>query len=716
MVLLHDTYQSFCAAGNLLIVPFLLISVLLVGGGVLIQIDRTKRKQAEFALQQLNQELESRVQQRTAALQDSEERYRQLVGLQEQQTRLNLALEAANMGIWEGNLITGEETLSPQAEALLGFAPGAFDGRRETFLNRVHPDDLDNVQQSGEVALKTGCLQDEYRIVLPDQTIRWIYCLGKVFYDEAGHPSRVVGVDLDITDRKRAEMELRQQKEILQTIFDHLPVMVGLYSATGEILIINRELERVIGWSQEEYQTVDVLRECYPDPADYQQVRNQIITADSLWHDFQLRTRDGRILDTSWAQIRLSDGCSIGIGQDITERKQAERALQDSETRFRQLAENIQEVFWMTDVDFTQTLYVSPIYEAVWKRTCASLYADPASFLEAIHPDDRDRVLAIIHNQRHQGWEQEYRIIQPDGTVRWISEQAFPVTEPTGEIHRVVGICHDISDRKRAELEIRQLNEALEQQNQNLEVLVEQRTAELTQRTIQLEASNQELESFSYSVSHDLRAPLRHINGFVNALQQHLQDHQALSDPKVVHYLQVIESSSQKMALLIDGLLTLSRIGRKAMTSELVSLRALVEEAIDLTRSSLGTTNPLEFVIGELPTVQGDTTLLQQVFSNLINNAVKFSRNHPAPRIEIGSLPDGTLFVKDNGVGFQMEYADKVFNAFQRLHSQAAFEGSGIGLAIVQRIIHRHGGAIWVESQPDQGATFYFTLGDSVQE
>ncbi|UIE40166.1 sensor histidine kinase [Leptodesmis sichuanensis] len=274
-----------------------------------------------------------------------------------------------------------------------------------------------------------------------------------------------------------------------------------------------------------------------------------------------------------------------------------------------------------------------------------------------------------------------------------------------------MGTSLDISDRKRAELEIRQLNEALEQQNQNLEVLIEQRTAELTQRTIQLEASNQELESFSYSVSHDLRAPLRHINGFVNVLQQHLQNHQALSDPKVVHYLQVIESSSQKMALLIDGLLTLSRIGRKDMTSDLVSLRALVDEAIALVQSHSETASSVEFAIGKLPTVQGDTTLLQQVFSNLINNAVKFSRNHPAPRIEIGSLPDGTLFVKDNGVGFQMEYADKLFGAFQRLHSQAVFEGSGIGLAIVQRIIHRHGGIIWAESSPNQGATFYFTIG-----
>ncbi|MCY7286393.1 MAG: PAS domain-containing sensor histidine kinase, partial [Cyanobacteria bacterium CAN_BIN43] len=163
------------------------------------------------------------------------------------------------------------------------------------------------------------------------------------------------------------------------------------------------------------------------------------------------------------------------------------------------------------------------------------------------------------------------------------------------------------------------------------------------------------------------------------------------------------------------GLLALSRIGRKPITYSPVSLRELVDEAIALTQNNPDTTIPAEFVIGELPTVQGDATLLQQVLSNLISNAVKFSRHQPAPRIEIGTLPEGTIFIRDNGVGFQMAYADKLFGAFQRLHAQTEFEGTGIGLAIVQRIIHRHGGIIWAESQPNQGATFHFTLGNAVE-
>jgi light-regulated signal transduction histidine kinase (bacteriophytochrome) len=238
---------------------------------------------------------------------------------------------------------------------------------------------------------------------------------------------------------------------------------------------------------------------------------------------------------------------------------------------------------------------------------------------------------------------------------------------------------------------------------------LEQRVLE---RTVQLEAANRELDAFSYSVSHDLRAPLRHIRGFVDALAQQLQRSGAIAEPKVAHYIEVIQDSSQKMGQLINGLLTLSRVGRQQLTSVPVHLRQLVDAAIALliSETETGEERPIEFRIGDLPTVIGDPILLQQVFTNLIDNAVKFSCVRQQAMIEIGTLPDRTIFVKDNGVGFQMEYADQLFGAFQRLHSKREFKGTGIGLAIVQRIILRHGGTIWAESTPNQGATFYFKL------
>ncbi len=255
-----------------------------------------------------------------------------------------------------------------------------------------------------------------------------------------------------------------------------------------------------------------------------------------------------------------------------------------------------------------------------------------------------------------------------------------------------------LTEIKLAESQVRQLNQTLEQR--------------VAERTAQLELTNKELESFAYSVSHDLRAPLRHINGFVEALSRHLESDRSLSDRKVAHYIDVIQASSQKMGQLIDALLGLARIGQKQLIYQPVDVRLLVDEAISLIyqHTEVDERESIDFTIAQLPTVMGDPALLQQVFSNLVDNAVKFSRLSHPPKITIGSLTDGTIFIQDNGVGFAMAYADKLFAAFQRLHSQKDFPGTGIGLAIVQRIIHRHGGTIWFESQPGQGTTFFIKL------
>jgi PAS domain S-box-containing protein len=405
-----------------------------------------------------------------------------------------------------------------------------------------------------------------------------------------------------------------------------------------------------------------------------------------------------------------------GMLMDISDRRQAEEQIRQQQQFLHTVIDAVPNLIFVKDWDgrylmanqATANFYNTTIDELLGK-TDAELHP----YVEEVERFVQEN-RAVIESGQPMFIAEEQVSIAP-GIGEWLQWQKHPLRIPGQDNLSVLGVGVYITGRKQAEAEIRQLNAALEEQNRNLETLVRQRTEELIQRTVQLEASNKELELFSYSVSHDLRAPLRHINGFVNALQQRLEGDAVLTDPKVVHYLQIIDDSSKKMALLIDGLLTLSRLGRRSMDFAPVPLGQLADEAIALIQSQLEPTKPIEFVIGSLPTVQGDATLLQQVFSNLISNAVKFSRNQPSPLIEIGSLPNKTVFVRDNGVGFDMKYADKLFGAFQRLHSQAAFEGTGIGLAIVQRIIHRHGGEIWAESHPQQGATFYFTLGQPDQ-
>ncbi len=236
--------------------------------------------------------------------------------------------------------------------------------------------------------------------------------------------------------------------------------------------------------------------------------------------------------------------------------------------------------------------------------------------------------------------------------------------------------------------------------------------AQVAQRTKALEGTNAELESFSYSVSHDLRAPLRAIHGFARIL---LEDHNAKLDPEAQRLLGVIDQNTRRMGQLIDDLLAFSRLGRREIASARVDMTELARLVADELRRGEGDRNGLELRIDSLVPAHGDRALLRQVLSNLLQNALKFTRGRPDARIEVGSRPDGketVYFVKDNGAGFDARYVDKLFGVFQRLHSAEEFDGTGVGLAIVKRIVQRHGGRVWAEGKLNEGATFYFSLPD----
>jgi light-regulated signal transduction histidine kinase (bacteriophytochrome) len=263
------------------------------------------------------------------------------------------------------------------------------------------------------------------------------------------------------------------------------------------------------------------------------------------------------------------------------------------------------------------------------------------------------------------------------------------------ESRKVAILFNDITERKRTEVQIHQLNAELEQR--------------VTERTSQLEAANKELEAFSYSVSHDLRAPLRGVDGYIRMLKE---DCAGQLDSEGNRLLDVVSSEAKRMGQLIDDLLAFSRLGREHMDSTAIDMTGLARTAFESLTHTAPESAP-RFEMESLPLAQGDQAMLRQVFANLIGNAFKFTRHQSAPVIEVGGRSgDGemTYHVKDNGVGFDEKYGHKLFGVFQRLHSEEEFEGTGVGLALVQRVIHRHGGKVWAEGKLNQGATFYFTL------
>jgi PAS domain S-box-containing protein len=313
----------------------------------------------------------------------------------------------------------------------------------------------------------------------------------------------------------------------------------------------------------------------------------------------------------------------------------------------------------------------------------------PRDLAEKYHSDD----LAVMAGGKTVEIFEEHQPI--NGTRTYVQVFKTPLYDARGQLYGLQIIFWDVTEKKLAELQAKQMNETLEKR--------------VLERTIELEAVNRELESFSYSVSHDLRAPLRAISGYIHIIQSDFGD---LLPPDGQSYLMRVIGSSVRMNELIDDLLDFSRTARRIPQKRTVDTRPLVDSVIDTLSSTIGD-RKIHWNISELPSVEADQVLLQQVFANLIENALKYTSKRDESHIEIGSMrQDGqdVFYIRDDGVGFNMKYANKLFGVFQRLHREEDFEGTGIGLATVQRIIQRHGGRIWAESEPNQGATFYFTL------
>lgn len=409
--------------------------------------------------------------------------------------------------------------------------------------------------------------------------------------------------------------------------------------------------------------------------------------------------KDGYLIDLEFSMKAIEDeGRNVLLlsMHDISEQKKTEESLRDSEARFRSIFEYA--TVGMAIISLQGELMQSnPANSRILGFTQEELRKKPVTSFT--HP--ADRVKTDLYYKELKAGQREYydldkRYIRKDGSIVWGHATGALVYDAHRKPIYIIAMLQDITERKQAEDKIRTLNRELEDR--------------VAERTRELQLSNRELEAFTYSVSHDLRAPLRAIDGFSEAL---LEDYSDKLDDEGRTYLRYLQEGSRDMNELIEGLLKLSRSTRGELLKERVDLSALVETVGGELRSA-DTEHRVTFQVARNMQVDADPRLLKVVIENLLGNAWKYSNQEEEARIEVGTTErDGetVFFVKDNGAGFDMTFADKLFLPFQRLHRADEFAGTGIGLATVERIVHRHGGRIWAESSAGEGACFYFTLG-----
>jgi PAS domain S-box-containing protein len=509
----------------------------------------------------------------------------------------------------------------------------------------------------------------------------------------------LLGVGIDITARIEAEKARKASEARYRTLFEYAPDGIVIADAKSTYLDANPSIIRMLGYTRSEFIGLNATDIVVPEEAPHINRALNAIKARSDYHrEWRLRRKDGSVCPAEVMATEMPDGNLLGMIRDITERKLAEKQLAESEKKYRELVEYANSIIlrWNAEGKITflneygQRFFGYSAEEIVGHHVLDTIVPstetggrDLQQLMERICTDP----MAFEHNINENVCRDGRRV-----SIAWTNRI---VNDEQGRVVEILSVGTDITERKAAEEKIRQLNSELEQR--------------VRERTAQLETVNKELEAFSYSVSHDLRSPLRAINGLARIV---LDNYSAQLAPEGQRYLERIRQGGQRMGQLIDDLLAFSRLSRQAMDRKRINVEKLVQTVLDeLSPQREG--RDIQIHVGNLPDCDGDPALLKQVWINLISNAIKYTGGRSPARMEIGCQPyqdEIAYFVRDNGAGFDMQFAHKLFKVFQRLHRADEFEGTGVGLAIVQRIIDRHHGRVWAEAKEGQGATFYFTV------
>jgi PAS domain S-box-containing protein len=523
--------------------------------------------------------------------------------------------------------------------------------------------------------------------------------------DEDGNAIFIASA-IDITDRKINEEKLKQERTLLRTLIDNLPDYIYVKDTHLRFLINNKADLNLMNVTSEAMTIGKTAIEIFgPEIAQpFHDDDQRVMLSDKPLVDREemVVNNNGEKKFLLTTKVPLRDSQSnvtglVSIRRDVTKQKQIELDLRNS-NYFLETAQAVGKMgHWVSEIGKEGKLHWS-------NETCRIFGIGPEefdgrneTFFEFVHPDDLaslNEATAIAYEGRNT-YSIDHRIILRNGSIKWVHEQGEASYDEHGKAYRLIGIIQDITEHKETQNEILQLNAELE--------------ARVAIRTEQLQAANKEMEAFSYSVSHDLRAPLRIIDGFSQILVEDYVDKLDVDGKKT---LDTIMSNAKRMGQLIDDLLNLSRIGRVEIRKAKVDMNRLVREVLQELKLG-GVQIPEQLRIDRLAPMHCDENLLRHVWINLLSNAIKYSSAKETPVIEVGMKDKNgrsTYYVKDNGAGFDMRYYHKLFGVFQRLHGHQEFSGTGVGLAIVQRIIVRHGGSVWAESKVNEGTTFYFFI------
>jgi PAS domain S-box-containing protein len=633
--------------------------------------------------------------------------------MREQAAFLEQAREALGLGWWASAPDDDHMIIwSPQAHRIYGQIPAESAMKRETLWGIVHPDDVAAVARARGAALAgSDRYQVEHRIIRPDGALRWVLQAAAVERDRTGAPVRLLGICRDITDRKRGEDEIRAAAAYNRSLIEASLNPMFTIGRDGVISDVNAATEQATGYLRAELLGTG-FSDYFTDPG-LARAGYELAFADGSARDYllKLRHRDGRIISVLYnaAVYRDPFGHVLGVmaaARDITETELLQDALRASEVRLRVLFDHAP--IGAGEVTLGGELVRINRYFCQFVGYTADEVLS-MRWLEDFLPSDNIEVDLAIQQRLLSGeidtYSADRRFIQKGGGVIWGEVQRSLVRDPAGRPLLYIDTVRDITAQREAEAEVRTLTA-------ELEARVEQRTAEL-------ELSNKNLQAFSYSIAHDLRTPLRGLNGFSEAL---LEEFGELLGETGCSYAERIQAASERMGTIIDDMLRLSQVTHTDMNLEAVDLSAEVAAIADGLRS-VDPGRRVSFAIQEGVWVTADPILIRTVLDNLIENAWKFTAGREDAIIEFAATTTATAtatataddatvccYVRDNGAGFDPAYVHKLFQPFQRLHTTLEFPGTGVGLASVQRIIERHGGHTWAEGTVDGGATFYFTL------